>query len=185
MTKKKLRFGAIPKLNMPRKSHETAKPEPRPERSVVRNIEEPSVKVCYKTMREFCQRLSQLKSLHNWNIRTFTDRVVLQQMVEPFLLPKFEIAVDDSLGFTVKVYGCFLPEDHPVYMDCRRTVRNITISRLVKDLEDNYSVCCGVDVQEFTGKLFHHVVPTSEEADEEEQFPHKGYWRAKGCLIVC
>ncbi|KAL9952997.1 hypothetical protein ACROYT_G040339 [Oculina patagonica] len=31
MTKKKLRFGAIPKLNMPRKSHETAKPEPRPE----------------------------------------------------------------------------------------------------------------------------------------------------------
>ena len=106
-------------------------------------------------------------------------------MVEPFLLPKFEIAVDDSLGFTVKLYGCFLPEDHHVYMDCRRTVRNVTISRLVKDLEDNYSVCCGVDVQEFTGNLFHHVVPTSEEADEEEQFPHKGYWRAKGCLIVC
>ena len=131
-------------------------------------------------MREFCQRLSQLKGLHNWNIRTFTDRVVLQQMVEPFLLPKFEIAVDDSLGFTE-----VLPEDHPVYMDCRRTVRNITISRLVKDLEDNYSVCCGVDVQEFTGKLFQHVVPASEEADEEEQFPHKGYWRAKGCLIVC
>ena len=106
-------------------------------------------------------------------------------MVEPFLLPKFETAVDDSLGFTVKVYGCFLLEDHPVYMDCRRTVRNVSISRLVKDLEDNYSVCCGVDVQEFTGKLFHHVVPTSEEADEEEQFPHKGYWRANGYLIVC
>ena len=104
-------------------------------------------------------------------------------MVEPFLLPKFEIAVDNSLGFTVKVYGCFLPEDHPVYMDCRRTVRNVSISRLVKDLEDNYSVCCGVDVQEFTGKLFHHVVPTSEEADEEDStVPTQGLLESKQLL---
>ena len=111
MTKKKVRCGAIPKLNMPRKSHETTRPEPRPERSIVRNIEEPSVKVCYKTFSEFCQRLSGLKGISNWNFRTFTDKVVLQLMEEPYLLPKFEIAVDDSLGFKVKVYGCFLPED--------------------------------------------------------------------------
>ena len=186
MTKKKVRFGAIPKLNMPRKSHETIRPEPRPERSIVRNIEEPSVKVCYKTFSEFCQRLSGLKGISNWNFKTFRDKVVLQLIEEPYLLPKFEIAVDDSLGFTVKVCGCFLPADHLIYLDYRRSVRNVTISRLAKDLEDNYSLCCGVDehVLEITGKLFHHVVPTSEEPDEEEQFPHKGYWRAKGCSIV-
>ena len=111
MTKKKVRCGAIPKLNVPRKSPETTKPEPRPERSIVRNIEEPSVKVCYKTFSEFCQRLSGLKGISNWNFRTFTDKVVLQLMEEPYLLPKFEIAVDDSPGFKVKVYSCFLPED--------------------------------------------------------------------------
>ena len=108
MTTKKVRFGAIPKLNMPRKSHET-RLEPRPERSIVRNIEEPSVKVCYKTFSEFCQCLSGLKGISNWNFKTFRDKVVLQLIEEPYLLPKFEIAVDDSLGFTVKVYGCFLP----------------------------------------------------------------------------
>ena len=33
--KKKPRFGAIPKLNMPKRSHDTVKPTPRPSRSVV------------------------------------------------------------------------------------------------------------------------------------------------------
>lgn len=36
-----------------------------------------------------------------------------------------------------------------------------------------------------TRKLFYHVVPTSEGSEEEEQFPHTGYWRVKGCLILC
>ena len=177
MTKKNIRFGAVPKLNMARKSHETTRPEPRPEQSIVRNIEEPSVKVCYKTFSEFSQRLSGLKGISNWNFRTFPDKVVLQVMEEPYLLPKFEIAVDNSLGFTVKTFGCFLPEEHLIYLDYRWTVRNVTISRLAKDLEDNYSLCCGVDehVLEITGKLFHHVVPTNEEPDDEEQFSHKGY----------
>lgn len=36
-----------------------------------------------------------------------------------------------------------------------------------------------------TSKLFHYVIPTSEGSEKEEQFPHKGHWRVKGCLIVC
>lgn len=37
MTKKKPRFGAIPKLNMPKRSHDTVKPTPIPGRSVVQD----------------------------------------------------------------------------------------------------------------------------------------------------
>ena len=54
-------------------------------------------------------------------------RAVLKQVEIPYVLPKFEIVVDDSLAFTVRVYGCYFPEDHPVYLDYRRTVRNISI----------------------------------------------------------
>ena len=43
-----------------------------------------------------------------------SERLVLKKMMEPFLLPEMEIVVDDGLGFTVKVFGCFLPEDHPL-----------------------------------------------------------------------
>ena len=52
MTKKKPRFGAIPKLHMLRKSHETPKPTPkptpRPSRTVVREVEE-LPRFCYGT----------------------------------------------------------------------------------------------------------------------------------------
>ena len=106
-------------------------------------------------------------------------------MVEPYVLPKTEIIVDDSLSFTVKLYGCFLPEDHPTYMKYRRSMRNVTISRLVDELE-SYVICCGVEPNDSDcSKLLHHVIPTYTDSDvsEAEQYPHEGYWRAKGCLL--
>ena len=49
-------------------------------------------------------------------------------MVDPYVLPHLEIITDDNLGFTVKVFGSYFPEDQPLYLDYRRTVRNITLS---------------------------------------------------------
>ena len=38
-----------------------------------------------------------------------------------------------------------------------------------------------------TTKLFHHVVPVNHdcmgEEEEQQQFPHKGFWRVKKCLL--
>jgi len=34
--------------------------------------------------------------------------------------------VDDSLGFTVKVFGSYLVDDHPLYHKHRRTMCNVT-----------------------------------------------------------
>ena len=166
MTKKKPWFGAIPKLHMPRKIHETPKPTPRPSRTVVREVEE-LPRFCYSTFTELCKRVTGLKSLCEWNYKTFYDRLVLKKMVDPFLLSELEIIVDDSLGFTVKVYGCYLPEDHPVYVEYWRTVRNVPIWRLVKELE-SYTFCSGVAIVELTCKLFHHVIPTNEDLLQEE-----------------
>ena len=40
---------------------------------------------------------------------------------------------------------------------------------------------------ELTSKLFHHVVPDHHdcmgEEEEQQQFPHKGFWRVKECLL--
>ena len=58
-----------------------------------------------------------------------------------------------------KLYGCYLPDDHSVYLDYQRTVRNVTISRVAKELEKNYSLCCGVIALEMTSKLFHYLIP--------------------------
>ena len=44
-----------------------------------------------------------MKSLNNWNKKTLEDKVVLKKMVDPYVLAKTEIIVDDSLSFTVKL----------------------------------------------------------------------------------
>ena len=46
----------------------------------------------------------------------------------------------DSLGFTVKMFGCFMPEDHSVCGLYMRSVCSITIQGLIKEL-DSYELC--------------------------------------------
>ena len=187
MTKKKPRFGALPTLNLPKKSHESRKPTPRPERSIVKDNKEPLPNRYYKGFNELCQRVKSLKSLKNWKMKIKEDRILLKKRLDPYVLPQLEIVVDDSLGFTVKVFGSYLPEDHPIYLEYRRTVQNVTVSNLIKELE-GYRLCDGVSTLELSGKMFHHVIPVIHdslgEEEEEQQFPHKGFWKAKGCLLL-
>lgn len=187
MTKKKLRFGALPKLKMPKRSHESPKPMPRPARSVVKNREQ-QPHSCYKSFDELCHRVLGLKSLSNSKFKKLPDRLVMKKTVEPFLLPEVEIMVDDSLGYTVKAFGCFLPEDHAIYLNHKHSVRNISICGLVKELE-SHKLCCGVKARELTSQLFHHVIPVNEdplrEGEQCEHFPNKGFWRSKDCHLMC
>ena len=180
-------------LNVPKKSHVTAKPKRRQQRTVVTElVVEPVSHVCYSSFSSLCDRIKGLKTLGNWNIKFLTDRVELKKFVEPYLLPEFEIIVDDSLGFTVKVFGSYLADDHPLYLKYCRTVKNVTVSNLVKDVE-KCKLCNGViSFGVFTSDLYHHVVPISHDSvivDEEEEkklpFPHKGCWRSRRCWFIC
>ena len=130
MTKKKPRFGALPTLN---KSHECVKPTPRQPRHIFHEEQELGLPdVCDKNFAEMCKRVATLKSLSEWNSKTNSDRIVLKKVVEPCILPEIEIITDDSLGFTVKVFGCFMLEDHSVYGLYMRSMCNITVQGLIK-----------------------------------------------------
>jgi len=117
-----------------------------------------------------------------WGARTWGATTWGRSNRIPFFSPAMEIVVDDGLGFTVKVFGCFLPEYDPLYLDYKWTVIKVTISMLFKDL-GTHKLCCGVNATEHTGKLFHRDIPlddkgegTNSGKDEEisVQFPHKG-----------
>lgn len=84
-------------------------------------------------------------------------------MVEPYLLPELEVIVDDSLRFTVKVYGSYLVDDHPLYVRYRRSTKNVTLSNFLKELE-SYQLCDRVQTLELSSKLFHHVVPINHDS---------------------
>ncbi|PFX17991.1 putative pre-mRNA-splicing factor ATP-dependent RNA helicase DHX15, partial [Stylophora pistillata] len=156
VTRKKPRFGALPVLNMPQRSHKLLTPTPRPARTIMRDLDAHINTSCYETFSEFCKRDTCLKSLNEWTSKMFPDKAVFKNKIEPYLPPEFEVIVDDSLVFTVKVLGCYLVEDHPLYLRFRRTVRNVTLSVLVKELND-CTFCKGVHASEITIKLYHHL----------------------------
>jgi len=84
----------------------------------------------------------------------------------------------DSLVHTVKAFGCFLPEDHHLYVTHWHSVCEI-----VKELEC-YKLRCGVEAIKLTSQLFHHVIPINEDpfqaCKQGEQFPKKDFWRSNG-----
>ena len=87
MTKKRPRFGAIPKVNMPRKSHTTPKPQPRARQSrhVIVEETQQTNQHCYKGLLDFSQRLTRIKSLTQWNTKTLEDKVGLKNMADPYV----------------------------------------------------------------------------------------------------
>ena len=105
MTKKKARFGALPKLNMPKKSHQSTKPAPRTTRTSL--VQETDLSCVnhgyYKSFLNLCQRVKSLKTIDQWTKKVLPDRLILKKVYELFLLPKLEIIIDDSLGYTAKV----------------------------------------------------------------------------------
>ena len=137
MIKKKPIFGALPKVNMPQRTSIQKKSFERPYRSIVNgNPYIPSSQTyIYHSFKEFCDRVSKLKTVDDWNVTLLFDRILIQFFIKSITLPQFEIIVDDSLGFTVSLYGWFLHETHLLHYNCRRLIRNVNIIELVTKIK--------------------------------------------------
>ena len=188
--KKKPKIGALPTLNMPKRSHDATKPAARPSRTVVNdNPVTESSKKYYQSFIDLCKRVKTLKTLNDWIVQELEDRLVLKKKSSQVMLPEFEIMIDDSLGFTIYVYGWLLPEDHELYTANLRSITNITVSDLVKSI-DTLSICPGVKPSKLSSSIVHHVIPRSVDPllslddDDGSSFPHQEYWRTRGCAVL-
>ena len=62
MTKKKVKFGALPTENMPKKSHETPKPPSRSAREIVKDVPSVEKRKYYTGLKDVC-KLKRKRSL--------------------------------------------------------------------------------------------------------------------------
>ena len=189
MTLKKAKFGALPTINMPQKSV-TARPViPRKPRSVVKDYSQDAEKkrAIYKDFGELCKRVQSLKTLNGYTVNILEDRIEIRNYKESLLLPELEVVIDDSLGFTLKVYEFYLPDDHELYSKYFRSVTNTSVANLVKEIE-SHIVCHGVNAT-ISAHVVHHIIPKSVDhltvEDNVNSFPHEEYWRVKDCKILC
>ena len=105
-------------------------------------------------------------------------------VVEPYIIPKYEVIIDDSLEFTVVVFNWILPENHLIYKNNCRTMRNVTVSQLVHEIQ-SYNFCTGItDIQ--SSELLQHSIPKNLDLEncENQPIPNDTFRRPKDCMIL-
>ena len=110
-----MRLQAIATKNLTNTSHPTPEITERRKLSIVRSsTSKLNTPKLYKSLNELHTRALKLK-LTGWTINKAESSVSLSYSELLFHVPKYEIIIDDGLGFTVIVYGFSLPGDHVLF----------------------------------------------------------------------
>ena len=148
----------------------------------------------YKNLNDIIQRMNNLKSLENWNIEIAEGEIVLRKQSESYKtnVPELTITIDDGLGFTIKVFNYLIKEDHQVYKSYCRSMKNVTVSNLLKHIS-NHKVCKDINLVKDESSVYFHMVPLIPEKcinneDEMETpmipFRDKRFIRNKNCPVL-
>ena len=158
MTKKAVIPEAIPTLEMPKKSHATETVS-RPCRSVVKEIVLQN-HTCYVNLSDVVRRIENLKSLSAWKTNVSETNIISNKFSTEYnsKIPEFTVAIDDGLGYTIKVYDWYIPEDHSIYSIYHRSMKNVIVSNLVHTLV-SYFKCPGITYITNDTNIYCHVIP--------------------------
>lgn len=77
---------------------------------------------------------------------------------EHYLIPHYEIYVNSSLSYEIRVLAWKLPSYHELFSSYSSTVQNITLSQLIAQL-NKYKLCQGMMNSEPSNEIIKHVVP--------------------------
>jgi hypothetical protein len=184
--------GAIPSQNLPARDSDSIVKHPEKIKRVARSIvqDRPLVsderKFQYKNLKELSARVKKL-TVNDWKLTVTENQVRLCKFEVPYITPRLDIQIDDSLGFTLIVFGWSLCENHTIYKSTRRSLRNITVSNLIKEIEE-MTICIGHPEDAFSGDSLRQVLPIEidpfDRTESSSPFPCKEYLRATACEIL-
>lgn len=165
-TRKTVKPGEIPELNLPIKSFPSSSTSTKPRESAdtilqkrLSSLESCTTDIiteCYQSFPEFISRIQSLKLL-NWELCITSSFVRFSLKDDVHLVPKFEIFVDELLSFTIRFYTWRIPNNHQIYSHYGGSLKNITVSNFIKILQ-NYYVCPGLS-NSLSGSCLEHSVP--------------------------
>ncbi|XP_047135769.1 uncharacterized protein LOC124812779 [Hydra vulgaris] len=195
--KKSLKEGELPQLNLPCKSspavlfsnRSTSSIQKRSEHVV--SLDNVVSLPLYKNFDDFVNRIVKLSIKNTWEIHIETNLVVITFLSVNHILPRYEIFVDDSLHFTLRVFGWILSEDHDLYKQFSRSFLNVTLSTFTFLLE-HYELCKGIEVPNISKELQFqkHVIPKKFNYHDYQQLafkPHLNqdqYFRSNNCRLL-
>ena len=144
-----------------------------------------SNKHCYQNFDEFCRQVQRLQ-LTNWNININKDIDNLKQLISPYTIPYCDITIDVCLEFTVVILGWLLQDTHSIYKCIFRSVRNVTLSEMLKRIT-TLNLCRGLNIEICSEKVISYVIPCDinlDDIDPNNPFPRKLYQRPVNCIVL-
>ena len=140
-SRKSLKEGALQTLNLSRSSASatnncsTSAIEKREEYSVLQaQLPQPQLSNVYKSFDEFKLPIKSLALNKLWEINIQEQLVIASFTSSEYVLPTYEIYINNLLNFTVRVYSWILPVDHELYLLYNSSFLNVTFSTFVERL---------------------------------------------------
>ena len=84
-------------------------------------------KPIYKSFEELLNRISKLK-ISDWIVSMSPVLAEFKLYDTIHTCPQYEIDVDNSLAFTIRVCSWLIPDDHSIYTKYRRSMQNFSAS---------------------------------------------------------
>ncbi|XP_012566352.2 uncharacterized protein LOC105850424 [Hydra vulgaris] len=186
--RKSLRLEALPTVNLPIKSHEKEKKVPRRHISIVKDIV-PQKLINYSNLIDLQKKTQKLK-LSGWEMTCNENNIKFKKLLPLYLLPKYEVVVDDSLAFTIIVFGWLLPDTHLIYKLYSRSMLNTTVTELLCKI-CTLRFCSGIieNIRNINNDDFvDHIVPMEFDLESAStdgmRVSNERFKRAKSCIIL-
>ena len=196
-TRKLLKEGSIPALNLPQKSCSSSSTITKRISSSIEKREiyhaiqlpvEEDIVLKYKNFADITKKVKTLK-LNGWGVKFSETCIEFQKVNTDFILPSLEVYVDESLKYTIRVFGWQLPIEHQIYGDYLRSMENVTISHLLAIIEE-YVLCTGIslpnpeDWSHINRHVIHKVFHLSKSGDVYQKTAQLEYLRSGSCEML-
>ena len=137
------------------------------------------------------KRIVKLSLGNCWEVKIQNNLAILNYVTSNYVIHKFQIFIDQSLSFSLSVYGWMLTEDHELYVMHNRSLLNVKLSNFIQRLE-NYVLCDGITTPDPNKECSFqkHVIPKIFNYSEYQQLQFKPrshqdeYYRPITCKLI-
>ena len=182
----------MPRYRLPEKTLQAKVPTERPSGHILRReaasqLVTSQSKPCYKSYNDLLTRARELKI--DVQIDETDEGCILSTFEANYITPKYELFIDHTLTFVLRVYGWLLPQSCRIVCKYEGQMKNVFLSQLLKEL-DSHQLCTGLNapsaVQVLNSDTRIHVIQRKVFFKERnEKFPNQGeFVRAKDCEIL-
>ena len=109
-----------------------------------------------------------------------------------YVLPTYEIFINNVLRFTLRVHSWIPPKDHEMYLSYNSSSSNFTLSKFIERLTSQYMLWKGITLPDTRKEVnfAKHVIPKKldyfvfHNSDLQQPLDQDEYFRSKSCKLL-